>query len=186
MNDPMPMQTEHGACYRCGAGARACCIVLARRRANVPALAGAELQPRGRQRAQLPADARCNAVLLTLTAAPEGYVAVLTVLSTAVPIQLPTVLLSQTIKSTMAHAARHDGGCTTRGVMAMIKLIARLLLGYPARGRPRAGWRRWRPIHRGADVPVHRAGDRRDAGARPRPADPGWRRLSPRWTRRRA
>ena len=42
---------------------------------------------------------------LTLTAAPEGYVAVLAVLSTAVRSQLPTVLLSQTIKSTMAHAA---------------------------------------------------------------------------------
>ena len=36
--------------------------------------------------------------VLTLTAAPEGYVAVLAVQSTAVPSQLPTVLLSHTIK----------------------------------------------------------------------------------------
>ena len=35
---------------------------------------------------------------VTLTAAPEGYVAVLAVQSTAVPSQLPTVLLSHTIK----------------------------------------------------------------------------------------
>ena len=41
---------------------------------------------------------------VTLTAAPEGYVAVVAVLSSAVASQIPTVRTSQVIKHVMAHA----------------------------------------------------------------------------------
>ena len=40
---------------------------------------------------------------LTVTAAPEGYIAVVAVESTALPSNIPDVLLSQVIKSTMVH-----------------------------------------------------------------------------------
>ena len=40
---------------------------------------------------------------LTMTAAPEGYMAIVAVESTAVSSQIPTVRMSQVIKSTLVH-----------------------------------------------------------------------------------
>ena len=42
---------------------------------------------------------------LTLTAAPEGYVAVVAVQSSAVPCQIPAVRISKVIKHKTVHAA---------------------------------------------------------------------------------